>query len=72
MEERNIQKEISAAFDSVNLINELNLIEEKTQEDLETISRNIEHLKIKMDDIDFTNNLTEEEFELIVSLINDK
>jgi hypothetical protein len=59
MEERNIQKEISAAFDSVNLINELNLIEEKTQEDLETISRNIEHLKIKMDDIDFTNNLTE-------------
>jgi hypothetical protein len=72
MEERNIQKEISAAFDSVNLINELNLIEEKTQEDLETISRNIEHLKIKMDDIDFTNNLPEEEFELIVSLINDK
>ena len=69
MEERNIQKEISAAFDSVNLINELNLIEEKTQEDLETISRNISHLQIKMNDELFFAKLTEEQKIIISSLI---
>jgi hypothetical protein len=69
MEERNVQQEISAAFDSVNLINELNLIEEKTQEDLETISRNISHLQIKMNDELFFAELTEEQKIIISSLI---
>jgi hypothetical protein len=65
MEDRDIQHEIRAAFDSVNLI-------QVNAEDDETISRNITHLKIKMNDIDFVNGLTEEEFELISSLIKDK
>jgi hypothetical protein len=70
MEERNIPQEISSTFDSVNLINELNLIENKTQEDLETISRNIEHLKIKMNQPDFVKNLDENQIYIINSLIS--
>ena len=69
MEERNIPQEISSTFDSVELINKLNLIEEKTQEDLETISRNIEHLKIKMNQPYFVENLDEKQIYIINSLI---
>jgi hypothetical protein len=70
MEERNIPQEISSTFDSVELINKLNLIEEKTQEDLETISRNIEHLKIKMNQLYFVENLDEKQIYIINSLIS--
>jgi hypothetical protein len=65
MEDRDIQQEIRAAFDSVNLIL-------KNEDDNETISRNIEHLKIKMNDTEFVNNLTEEQNSLILSIINNK
>ena len=40
-----IEKMFSATFDSVKLINFLNSEEEKTQEDLDTIERNKEHIK---------------------------
>jgi len=36
----------SAALDSVTLINELSALEEMTEEDSATISRNVEHLEI--------------------------
>jgi hypothetical protein len=65
MEERDIQNEIRVSFDSVNLIL-------KNEDDNETISRNIEHLKIKMNDTEFVNNLTEEQNSLILSIINNK
>lgn len=65
MENRDIQLEIRSAFDSVYLII-------RNEEDSETISRNVEHLKIKMNDIDFVNGLTEGDFDLISSLIKDK
>lgn len=65
MENRDIQLEIRSAFDSVNLIL-------KNEDDNETISRNIEHLKIKMNDTEFVNNLTEEQNSLILSIINNK
>ena len=65
MEDRDIQNEIRVSFDSVNLIL-------KNEEDNETISRNIEHLKIKMNDTEFVNNLTEEQNSLILSIINNK
>ena len=42
--EDQIEKQYSASMDSVNLINELNLKQDKTQEDLENIERNREHL----------------------------
>lgn len=70
MEEiNNIEKEISSTFDSVELINKLNLIEEKTQEDIDCLSRNIEHLKIKMNQPYFVENLDEKQIYIINSLI---
>ena len=65
MEDRDIQNEIRITFDSVNLIL-------KNEEDNETISRNIEHLKIKMNDTEFVDGLTEEQYSLILSIINNK
>ena len=42
--EEQIEKQYSSSMDSVKLLNEINLKEEKTQEDLENIERNKEHL----------------------------
>ena len=53
-----IEKSISAAYDSVNLINELNLIENKTEEDLERISKNKEHIGIMLSKDWFLSALT--------------
>jgi hypothetical protein len=43
-----IEKNVSAAFDSVALIDTLQAKEVLTDEDNSTISRNVEHLKIMM------------------------
>jgi hypothetical protein len=43
-----IAKSISAAYDSVNLINQLNSKEVLTNNDIDSKSRNIEHLKIML------------------------
>jgi len=43
-----IAQSVSAAFDSVNLINELKTKETNTNEETATIGRNVEHLKIMM------------------------
>lgn len=69
MEEINIPQEISSTFDSVELINRLNLIENKSQEDIDCISRNIEHLKIKMNQPYFVELLNNYQIEIINSLI---
>lgn len=45
-EEQKIAKHYSAALDSVNLINELVAKADKTQDDLDSIKRNVDHLKI--------------------------
>lgn len=42
--EDQIEKQYSSSMDSVKLLNEINLKQEKTQEDLENIERNKEHL----------------------------
>lgn len=62
-------KSVNAAFDSVNLINEINLLTEKTQEDLDTLGRNIEHLEIMMAKDWFVAELTPEEKTQIETLI---
>jgi hypothetical protein len=56
-----IQNSINAAYDSVNLINELNLIEELSNEEKDTLDRNKEHLKIMLAKEWFFNALTEEQ-----------
>ena len=43
-----IEKSVSAAYDSVNLINELNSKETKAGEDTDVINRNKEHVKIML------------------------
>ena len=56
-----IQNSINAAYDSVNLINELNLIEELSDEQKDILSRNKEHIKIMVEKEWFYNALTEEQ-----------
>lgn len=43
-----IAKNYTSALDSVNLLLELKAKKELTQEDVDTISRNVEHLKIML------------------------
>jgi hypothetical protein len=64
-----IVQSISAAFDSVNLINQINNQEEKSQDDLDTLDRNVKHLRIMMAMEWFYNALTEEQKEEILSLL---
>jgi hypothetical protein len=54
-----IKNSINAAYDSVNLINELNLIAELSDEQKDTLDRNKEHLKIMLAKEWFFNALTE-------------
>lgn len=65
-----ISESVNAAFDSVNLVNELNAKTDKTQDDLDTISRNVEHLVIMMGKEWFTAALTAEQTTAINAIIN--
>lgn len=65
-----IAQSVSAAFDSVNLINELNAKTDKTQDDAETIERNVEHLRVMMGFEWFATALTTEQSTAINSIIN--
>lgn len=56
-----IQNSVKAAYDSVNLINELNLIEELSNEQKDTLDRNKEHIKIMLAQEWFFNVLTEDQ-----------
>ena len=55
-----IQNSINAAFDSVNLINNL-LTSEKTDENKDTVKRNFDHLEIMLSKNWFLTNLTEQQ-----------
>ena len=61
LSQEEIQNSVNAAYDSVNLINELNLIEELSNEEKDTLDRNKEHLKIMLAKEWFFNALTEEQ-----------
>ena len=63
------EKHISALYDSVNLINELQAVESPTEEQTDTINRNIEHLEIMMGKEDFVALLTEEQIAEVNALI---
>lgn len=69
MENETLQS-VNAAFDSVNLINELNAKTDKTQDDLATISRNVEHLVVMMGKEWFSAALTAEQTTAINAIIN--
>ena len=63
------EKHVSALYDSVNLINELQAIESPTEEQTDIINRNIEHLEIMMGKEDFVALLTEEQIAEVNALI---
>lgn len=56
-----VKKQISAAFDSVHLIEKLNLLETLTEEQVDSKKRNVEHLNIMLGREDFATALTEEQ-----------
>jgi hypothetical protein len=65
-----IQNNINAAFDSVNLINQM-LTSEKTDENKDTVKRNFDHLEIMLSKNWFLTNLTEQQKIDIDSSIED-
>jgi len=70
MTEQEVTNSISAAFDSVNLINQLDLLTPPlSDEDESTRARNVEHLRVMMAIEDFVNGLTTEQEEQINLLI---
>jgi hypothetical protein len=68
--EENIEKRISAAFDSVNLINNLITTSgELTEDKKSTIERNLKHLEIMLSKEKFSESLTTEQRESIDNII---
>lgn len=63
-----IRKQVSAAFDSVNLINRL-LNEDLTENKKKTIERNVRHLELMMTKEKFVEALTEQENTQITTCI---
>jgi hypothetical protein len=65
-----IQRHITSAFDSVNLINELNLLSSLSKEEQSIKQRNVEHLQIMTAREWFAEALTEEQTSIINQLIS--
>lgn len=56
-----VAKHITAAYDSVALITELNTKESLTEEEADTLSRNVEHIHIMLEKAWFAEGLTPEQ-----------
>ena len=54
-----VAKSVSAAYDSVNLLNELKVKETLTEEEVATVTRNEEHIRIMMGKEWFVAGLTD-------------
>lgn len=65
-----IQRNILSSYDSVNLINEMELIQSPNTEELDTISINKEHLTIMMGKSWFSEALTSEQTTEINNMVN--
>jgi len=64
-----IVRSISAAYDSVNLINQLNSKEVLTDNDIDSKNRNVEHIKIMLGKDWFINGLDEFEKQELESIV---
>lgn len=64
-----IVRSINAAYDSVSLISNLNAQESLTEEELDTLSRNTEHISIMLQKEWFFNALTAEQKSELGALI---
>lgn len=56
-----VAKSVSAAYDSVNLLNKLKVKETLTEEETATVTRNEEHIRIMMGKEWFVAGLTNEQ-----------
>ena len=56
-----VAKSVSAAYDSVNLLNELKVKETLTEEETATVARNEEHIRIMMGKEWFVGGLTKKQ-----------
>ena len=56
-----VAKSVSAAYDSVNLLNELKAKETLTEEETATVTRNEEHIRIMMGKEWFVGGLTKKQ-----------
>ena len=65
-----IQKDVSAAFDSVNLINKL-VLETISDKKKSNVERNVEHLELMMTKEFFSSTLTEEQTTEITDCISE-
>ena len=63
MTEEEIKKSVLSAYDSVNLINELELLEEPEQANIDTIERNKKHITIMLEIEWFSGALTIEQLD---------
>ena len=68
MEELNTQQSISAAFDSVNLINNT-ILETASDDNKSTVTRNVQHLEIMLSKEWFSEALTQQQLTDINSCI---
>ena len=56
-----VAQSVTAAYDSVNLINTLKVKDSLTEAEQDTLNRNIEHIRIMMGKVWFVEGLTPEQ-----------
>lgn len=69
LSQEQIKKSISAAFDSVNLIKQLNELPSLSIDDKNTKTRNVQHLQLMLNKDWFNKNITPEQLTDIESVI---
>jgi hypothetical protein len=60
-----VKQSVSAAYDSVALLAELNAKETLTEEETETVTRNVEHIRIMMAKEWFVGGLTKKQITVL-------
>lgn len=63
-----IAKSVSAAYDSVALLAELNAKETLTEEETATVTRNVEHIRIMMGKEWFIGGLTDQQITVLQAI----
>jgi hypothetical protein len=63
-----VKQSVSAAYDSVALLAELNAKETLTEEETETVTRNVEHIRIMMGKEWFVGGLTKKQVTVLQAI----
>lgn len=65
---KEVTQSVSAAYDSVALLNELNAKETLTEEETATVTRNVEHIRIMMGKEWFVGGLTKKQVTVLQAI----